>query len=149
MIEGRLGGLLISKINFLSGRLFTRLLKSKKVKEINNAQGKILFVLNKKGQIAINDLGNELSLGKSTLTSMLDRLEEGGYINKEISTEDKRKILISLNKKSDDIVSEYEEVVKTMGNIYYKGFTNEEIVKFESYLKRVYSNLEYFNKDMK
>ncbi len=141
-MNNKIGGLLISKINFLSGRLFTKIMKSTTKPNINHAQGKILFTLYKNNEMAINDLCTELSLSKSTLTGMLDRLYLNGYISKKTSTTDKRITLISLTNKAIPEINIYKEAVSKMEEIYYKDFTNEEIQQFEDYLKRVYKNLE-------
>ena len=37
---------------------------------------------------------------------------------------------------------EYNEVTKESGNIYYKGFSEEEIKKLDDYLQRVLKNVE-------
>lgn len=141
-MKNKIGGLLISKINFLSGRLFTKLMKSLTKPNINHAQGKILFTLYKNKEMSINDLGRELSLSKSTLTSMLDRLYLNGYILRKTSLIDKRVTLISLTSKAIPEINIYKNAVSKMEEIYYKNFTNEEIQQFENYLERVYKNLE-------
>ena len=75
----RQGGFLIARIHQLAGRIFTRKLKEYNI-EINPAQGRMMFVLWREGEIPINELAKKTSLGKSTLTSMLDRLEASGFI---------------------------------------------------------------------
>ncbi|WP_315081915.1 MarR family transcriptional regulator [uncultured Clostridium sp.] len=70
-MSNKLGELLISKVNFLSGRVFTRLIRKNKKLYINHAQGRILFILSRFKEMSINDLYKELSVSKSTLTSML------------------------------------------------------------------------------
>lgn len=144
-MEDKLGGLLISKINFISGRIFSKLIKKRKSLEINNSQGRILFILSKFKEMPINNLCEELSLSKSTLTSMLDKLEASGYIVKKSSDLDKRSTLINITERGEIAVELYGDIVKDMENIYYKGFSEEEIYLFESYLGRVYTNLK--NKD--
>ena len=84
-MSNKIGGLLITKINFLSGRIFNKMIKKDENIEINHSQGRILFALSKFGDMSINDLCMELSLSKSTLTSMLDRLYITEYIDKRIS----------------------------------------------------------------
>jgi DNA-binding MarR family transcriptional regulator len=141
-MKNKIGGLLISKINFLSGRVFTKLMKSTTSPNINHAQGKILFVLSKKSEMSINDLCTDLSLSKSTLTSMLDRLYLNGYISKKVSKIDKRITLISITDKAIPEINIYKNTVSKMEQIYYKNFTDKEIEQFENYLDRVYKNLE-------
>lgn len=141
-MSNKIGGLLITKINFLSGRIFTKMIKKDENIEINRAQGRILFALSKFGDMSINDLCMELSLSKSTLTSMLDRLYITEYIDKRISEKDKRLTIISLKNKAKEPISKYEKIVSEMEKIYYKDFSEEDIKIFEEYLSRVYKNLE-------
>jgi DNA-binding MarR family transcriptional regulator len=88
------GGFLISKIHQLSGRIFAKKLKEHAI-EINPSQGRILFVLWQNDGISIRELAQKTALEKSTLTSMLDRLEEAGYLKRRPSPEDRRKLLYS------------------------------------------------------
>lgn len=135
------GGLLINKINLLTGRSFNKLIKKYNL-DVNYPQGKILFILSKYGEISILNLCEELSLKKSTLTSMLDRLQSKGYINKRVSSTDKRITLVSITRKACEIVKVYEEIVFQLDLIYYDGFDKQEIKYFENCLEKIYSNLE-------
>ena len=90
----RQGGFLLAKVHHLAGRIFTRMLKAHGITEINPAQGRILFALWQEDGISIHALARRTALGKSTLTSMLDRLERLGFIRRERDAQDRRKILI-------------------------------------------------------
>lgn len=136
------GGFLINKVNFLSGRIFNKLMKEHKNLDINHAQGKILFVISRYKELSINDLCKELSLSKSTLTSMLDRLEDKGYILKRASEKDKRITLISNTKKADESIHIFNDVITKMNAKFYDGFEEEDIKRFENYLEKIYFNLE-------
>jgi DNA-binding MarR family transcriptional regulator len=136
----RQGGFLISKIHRLSGRVFSRMLKEHDI-EINPAQGRILFALWREDGIPIRDLARRTSLGKSTLTSMLDRLEESGHIVRERSETDRRVILIKRTEKDRAAQAAYERVSSAMTAVYYRGLTQEEIDRFEQTLERILANL--------
>jgi len=136
----RQGGFLISKIHRLSGRIFARMLKEYDI-EINPAQGRIMFVLWREDGIPIRKLAERTSLGKSTLTSMLDRLEEAGYIVRERSKADRRIILVKRTDKDRAAQMAYERVSKAMGNVYYRGLTEAQIDRFERLLERILDNL--------
>ncbi|NND67618.1 MAG: MarR family transcriptional regulator [Halioglobus sp.] len=45
---------------------------------------------------AIGELANEVSLSQATVTTILDRLEKRGYVERERSTVDKRKVHVHL-----------------------------------------------------
>lgn len=142
MKKQRKGGFLISKIHQLSGRIFARMLKQYGIKEINPAQGRIMFVLWRSDGIAINELSKETSLSKSTLTSMLDRLERTSFIRREASDKDRRKIYIWRTEKDKSFQKQYVKVSEKMSGIFYKGFTEKEMDSFENMLKRIFDNLK-------
>lgn len=135
------GGFLISKIHQLSGRIFEKKLKSFRMNQFNHAQGRILFVLWQKDRIPIRELAQKTALEKSTLTSMLDRLEQRGYLKRTPSTEDRRLILIELTEKSRGLKSKYEAVSTEMNVLFYHGFSEKEIIELENYLTRIFENL--------
>ncbi len=131
----------MSKIHQLSQRIFARKLKDFSINDINPAQGRILFALWQEDNIPIQQLAQKTALSKSTLTRMLDRLQETGHIQRIFPGDDRRKVLIRLTDENRRMKAAYEEVSADMIQLYYKGFTEEEIDDFENYLKRIYSNL--------
>lgn len=140
----RRGGYEIAKIHQLTGRIFARKLKQNSIEEINPAQGRIMVVLWQQDGISIQELARITSLGKSTLTSMLDRLEEAGYIQRVPCAQDRRKILIYVTQRDQKVRDVYEQVVREVIDIYYKGFSQNEIETFEKSLSRVFKNLEEY-----
>jgi len=136
----RQGGFLLSKVHRLSGRVFARMLKEHGI-ELNPAQGRILFVLWQEDGIPIRQLARRTSLGKSTLTSMLDRLEEAGHVVRERLEADRRVILVKRTDKDRAAQAAYERVSKAMADVYYAGLADEEIAAFERTLERILANL--------
>lgn len=145
MKQQRQGGFLISKIHQLSQRIFAKILKEHKRDEFNPAQGRIMFTLWQKDNIPIHELVEKTQYSKSTLTSMLDNLEEAGFIKRIPSKEDRREILIALTEKDKLLQDKYVEVSREMGKLYYNGFNDEEIDDFERYLERILENLIEFD----
>jgi len=135
------GGYLISKIHQTSDRIFTKLLKEVDLEEINPAQGRILFALWKKDDISITELVNETMLHKSTLTKMLDNLEQSGHITRTSSPTDRRIINIKLTDKNKQLRKKYDDVSEQMRQIYYKEFTQSEVKQLGNLLSRVLDNL--------
>jgi len=141
MRKKRDGGYLISQIHQLSGRIFTKKLKDYHI-DINHAQGRIIFALWKKDQIPINDLSKETALSKSSLTTMLERLEKSGHIIRVQSEIDKRITIVCLTPKSSSLRNDYQEISESMIDLFYKDFTEDEISQFELSLKKVLKNLK-------
>jgi DNA-binding MarR family transcriptional regulator len=148
MKQQRQAGFLMAQIRQVSERIFLRRLKDYGV-EINPAQGRIMFALWQKDGTAINELVQKTKLEKSTLTSMLDRLEEMGYIRRQRSRKDRRKILIYRTKKDKAMENKYVEVSQEMTALYYGGFSMGEISRFEQDLKRILNNLTAFEAKLK
>jgi len=138
------GGYLIARVQLLSERVFSKILAKYELSQISPAQGRILFVLWNKDGISIQELAKKTSLGKSTLTSMLDRLEQAGFVKRVPSKEDRRTILIKLTEKDRECQDLYTKITNEKTALFYKEFTSKEIVVFENYLQRVLDNLTAF-----
>ena len=143
MKEQHQGGFLMAKIRQVGGRISERILKHHNI-EINSAQGRIMFALWQKDGVSINELAKKTQLKKSTLTSMLDRLERMGYIRRQRSQKDRRKILIKRTEKDRTMEKKYVEVSEEMTRLFYKGFSKSQIVHFEKDLERILNNLTEF-----
>jgi len=141
MSKKRDGGYLISQIHQLTGRIFSKKLKDYQI-DINHAQGRIIFALWKNDQIPINDLSKETALSKSSLTTMLERLEKSGHIIRKQSETDKRMTIVCLTSKSSSLRSDYQKLSTDMVDLFYKDFTDDEISQFELSLKRILKNLK-------
>jgi DNA-binding MarR family transcriptional regulator len=136
------GGFLISKIKQIQGRVFEKLLQEHGIDQFNGAQGRILFVLWENDDIPISELSEKTGLAKTTLTGMLDRLEGSGHILRSFYPGDRRRVNIRLTQEARDMKSSYDAVSMRMSEIFYEGFTDEEIVSFEEKLLRILDNLK-------
>ena len=136
------GGFLITKIKQLGDRIFEIILSEKKIDALNGAQGRILYVLWQEDGIPIRALSDRCGLAITSLTTMLERMEKQGLITRLQDTKDKRKTLLYLTDKAHELKQDYDSVSLRMGQIYYQGFSEEEIVRFEGYLDRISRNLE-------
>lgn len=141
MIERTDGGILITRIKQLQGRIFEKLLAAHGISEFNGAQGRILFVLWEKDGIPISELAKKTGLAKTTLTSMLDRMEQRDLIERVYSSADRRTVKIRLTKKAAGLQEHYNQVSDEMNQIFYRGFSDEEIRLLEAGLRKVLANL--------
>lgn len=140
MKQQKQGGFLIAKIHQLTGRIFSKLLKKYQI-EINPAQGRIMFVLWRNDNITIQELSTKTSLSKTSLTTMLDRLENMGYIKRVPSKKDRRKIYIELTEKDKTLQEKYVQVSQEMTEIFYNGFSENEINDIDRTLEKLFQNL--------
>ena len=136
------GGFYVSRVHQLCGRAFEKLLKESGVEAFNGAQGRILYVLWEYGQLSMVNISENTSLAKTTLTSMIDRMEESGLVTRTYDTQDRRQILVSITKKAQKYRDRYNEISDQMNAILYNGFREKEITTLEKWLARIIRNLE-------
>ena len=136
------GGFLVTKIKQLGDRIFERILAEKNIDAFNGAQGRILYVLWQEDGVPIKVISEKSGLAITSLTTMLERMEKNGLISRKTDEADKRKTLLFLTDKAKELKEAYDSVSNEMGNIYYRDFTDKEILQFEEYLNRIRVNLE-------
>ncbi len=136
------GGNRVSQIKRLSDRIFERILAEKNIDAFNGAQGRILYVLWQEDNISLREIADKTGLAPTTLTSMIDRMEAGGLVCRVPDERDRRKTLLALTDMSRNLQRDYSEVSSRMSQIFYSGFTNEEISICEGMLERIYDNLK-------
>jgi len=136
------GGFYVSRIQKLSSRVFEKLLKEKRLDAFNGAQGRILYVLWEHERLSFSDVGKLTSLAKTTLTSMIDRMEENGLVKRIPDKEDRRQIFVSITEKAKKFRQKYDAISEEMNAIFYRGFSPSEIQQLDKMLERILSNLE-------
>ena len=138
----RYGGFLVTRIKQVSGRLLERMLAAKGVDAFNGPQGRILFVLWQKDGVPMSELSRQTGLATTSLTSMIDRMEESGLVRRERTVTDRRKVLIYLTDEARLLEGDYNEVSDEMNAIFYEGFSDEEAKQLDDCLNRVLANIE-------
>ena len=138
----RLGGFLITKIKQLHSRALAQCISDKGIDAFSGEQGKILFVLWQKDKITQKELATETGLAKNTITVMLEKMEKNDLIRRITDENDKRKSLVILTEHAKSLKKSFDEISDEMLKKVYKGFSEEEIDKYEEYLHRIIRNLE-------
>lgn len=136
------GGFLISQISRLQARVFERMLKDSGIDAFNGAQGRILYVLWENGKLSITEISRLTSLSKTTLTSMLDRMESSGLIKRVPDIENRRQIHIVITEKAKSYRDEYQRISEQMNEVFYRGFVADEVMEMEKKLMKIMRNLE-------
>ena len=140
MIKKTKGGTLLSQVHQVCGRVWNKILRENNMADLEGARGRIIFALWGKDGVPIKTLCEKTSLDKSTLTGIIDRLERDGYIKRKPSQTDKRSTLICLTGKEQEFAKHIQKVSNQMNKIFYKGFSDEEIMQFDSMLERILVN---------
>lgn len=99
--------------------------KYPRLKELDENEITIIRIISERDEVIIKEIGEILKVPKSTLTSMIDRLERKSLIQRSISKKDRRSYKLELT----------EEGLKTQ----------EEHIKFEyEFYKMIISSLDTY-----
>jgi len=143
------GGFLITQIKQIGGRIFEQILKDSGIDEFNGPQGRILYILWEHGPVSLTEIGRMTALAKTTLTGMIDRMEEKGLVTREQHPSDRRAILIHLTPAAKRLQRDYNSLSDRINEFYYKGFSEEEVAAFEEKLKQILKNLSEYEDSMR
>ena len=135
-------GFYISRIKQVNTRLLNKFLAQKNITAFNGEQGRILHVLWENDGISNRELSKKSGLAMSSLTTMLERMEEKKLLERRVDENDKRKILIFLTDYAKSLKSEYDEISDKMTEISFEGISNEERLAFDTTLEKVLYNFE-------
>ncbi len=72
----------------------------------------ILKLLEDSGEMHINEIGEAMGLAKAQMTQYIDKLVSAGMVNRQGSTQDRRKINITLTPKGKQVFEEVEPAIK-------------------------------------
>ena len=140
MVEKTKGGTLLSQVHQVCGRVWNKILRDNSMADLEGARGRIIFALWKQDGVPIKSLCEKTSLDKSTLTGIISRLERDGYIIKKTDKSDKRSTIICLTGKEQPFFNNIQKVSDEMNKIFYRDFSDEEIIQFDSMLERILKN---------
>ena len=135
----------ISKIrqnlfSFLEGEL-----SAQHIHDISPSDGDILFVLDGKGALSIQEIASLTIKDKSTVSPVIKKLEERGYVTKERGEDDGRSVKIKLTSKSHKIKPALWKISASMNQRLFRGLDEEERARLFELLGKVYNNVEKLN----
>lgn len=133
---------LMSRITEKAHRLIVRELEAREIKGIVPSHGGILALLFTGEMYTMKELAEKIHRTKPTVTVLVDKLVELGYVIKEKSHEDSRVTFIKLTKKGIALQPDFAAVSEKMNAIVYTKVAEEEANVLQELLIKINSNLE-------
>ena len=112
-------GFYISRIKQINTRLLNKLLAQKNITAFNGEQGRILHVLWENDRISNQELSKRSGLAMSSLTTMLERMEEKNLLTRKGCPKDKRKCLLFLTDYANSLKKSFNVSCKSSFNFSY------------------------------
>ena len=122
-------------------KLLRRELAEHGIEGIAPSYGDILFVLDQKGAITPQEVARHTIKDKSTVSSVINKLEAGGYISKAKDGRDGRSINLTLTPRAVRLRPVLLAISKKMNARLFEGFSTEEKQTLFRLLEKIYRNL--------
>jgi len=122
-------------------RFLSKELSKKNIDGIAPSYGDILFVLDRKGTVTMQEVAKHTIKDKSTISSVINKLESGGYIMKEKDVSDGRYTYLTLTAKAKKLRPVLFQISKKMNTKLFEGFSEEEKQTLFRLIEKVYKNL--------
>ncbi|MFZ5969897.1 MAG: MarR family winged helix-turn-helix transcriptional regulator [Bacillota bacterium] len=131
---------LISSIREKANKFVMREMKERNIQGLVMSHGDILVALFKEQVLTMKDIANRIEKDKSTVTALVDKLIDIGYVKKEKDPSDNRVILVVLTEEGKKFQSDFEEISDALLSTVYKGFSEDEKEALINHLTRIKEN---------
>ena len=132
---------LIAAIRDKANSYIIKELKKSGINGLVPSHGEILMQLINKGTITKTEIAEKIGRDRSTVTTLVDKLEKLGYVSQERSTTDNRYIHLSLTQKGKDFEGIFWNISRNLFEKEYNGIPEEERALFLTVLDKIYKNL--------
>ena len=107
-----------------------------------NQQIMVIKLIAHNGQVTISQLCDEMFLAKGTVSGIVKRLEEAGYIRKIKNEEDKRNTYVTFSDKGMEFAKKFRNDINKSFDEIFRNFTEEEIVEVKSNLLKLRNKIK-------
>ncbi|WP_066632059.1 MarR family winged helix-turn-helix transcriptional regulator [Labilibacter marinus] len=105
---------------------------------ITYTQYLVFLILWEKDKLPVNDIAKMLILNTNTVTPLLKRMEQQGFIKRERSKEDERKVIVCLSSKGEAMKEKAAVIPQALANNLLKEDVKvEELIHLKEELERV------------
>jgi DNA-binding MarR family transcriptional regulator len=105
--------------------------------QLTVSQLMVLQLLSANGELTPRQLAQYVNLTQATVTSMLDRLEARGLISRRRSSEDKRRVHVSLTNEGSSQLAHAPETLHSRFMIHFSALQSWEQTQILSALQRI------------
>lgn len=131
---------LISKIRESANKFITDEMDKWGAKGLVPSHGDILSALLKHERLTMKEIADKIGRDKSTVTVLVNKLIDQGYIEKTRDIEDNRVVFVSLTEKGRELKPMFDSISKDLLSIVYKGVSEDEKEELLTILRKIKNN---------
>ena len=99
----------------------------------------VMLVLWDNNNINVKSLGEKILLDSGTLTPLLKKMEQKGYLVRQKAFKDERNLIISLTKKGEELKKLCKDIPLKVGKCI--NLSQEETINLYAYLYKILNNM--------
>ena len=104
-------------------------------------QPKLLSMLGKHDGSTQREIGEKLDIRPATLTKMVGRMEQAGFVIRKRNSEDARSVHVFLTPKAQETLALLEKNLEAVEEKAFSGFSKEEDESLRMMMRRIRKNL--------
>ena len=132
----------IARIHEQMNRLIVQELQRRNITGIVTSHGDILAALFKYEELTMLEVAHLIRRDKSTVTALVNKLMNAGFIEKYQSETDRRVMCIRLTEKGRQLQPDFSAISDTLLTRIYRGFSEEEQQILIALLHRIQKNIK-------
>ncbi len=117
---------LISRVRDKANRLIVSELRVRNMPGLAPSHGDILILLFQSETVSMREIAKQIGRDKSTVTALIKKLINIGYVEKREDPNDSRVTLIKLTKEGLGLKQNFEEISETLLKKIYRNFSKTE-----------------------
>ncbi len=133
---------LISNFRNNYNKKIATLLKEAGIDDVESSYGGIIFYLLKHEMLTMQQLAKHINRDKSTVTVLVRKLEQKGYVNTKSCENDKRVKYIMLTEKARGLERTFKEISKKVNELIWEGVSEEVAEQFITVLLKISQNIK-------
>ena len=110
--------------------------------DLNRAQSGILFALHQEDSMSQKELAKRLNVTPPSITSMIKKMEQEGYITRKADEQDQRVMRLTLAQKGRDSIAYVIKTAEKLEEKVFEGMSAEEKMLFRRLLLQIIENVE-------
>ena len=132
---------LVSRIRERANAFILKELKLHNLNGLAPSHGDILYLLLQEERLNMSEIADRIHRRKPTVTVLVDKLIQAGYVEKQVDHEDERVHLISLTDKGSALKPTVDQISNDLLETVFTGFSEEEKAILMMLLSKIFKNL--------
>ena len=115
-------------------------LKKRGMKNLVTSHADIIVALKISGELTLSEVADKINRDRSTVTALVSKLENLGYVRQRMNETDNRSSFLSLTEKGEKLIPEFQSITKVLFEKAIKGISEEEWSYFRKVLEKLHKN---------